>query len=156
MLNLTRQQPAFQQRSARCFARPVRQHQHRTSVRSGVSGKGSAMVIISAVAGAGLKAFVDHYMTTNKKVEELRKTTDDKVNELCGQYHTLDKETSVTLKGVEAQLVSISNQLQQQGSQLQSLLTDIPNIYKLLEQLPNIAKQLNELQHPGHAQLASP
>jgi DNA repair exonuclease SbcCD ATPase subunit len=176
MLKLARLQPASQHRNAECFARPARQQQHRTSVRSGVSGEGVAMVVVSAVAGAGLKAFVDHYMTTDKKVEDLRKTTDEKVDGLSDKYHALDKDTCVILKGIAGQLVSISSQLQQQGnqlqqqgsqlqqqgsqlqkqgSQLQSLQTDIPHIYKLLEHLPSITKQLEVLQRMGPAQPAS-
>ncbi len=119
---------------ASCAVQPFPE-QRRSRVRACVSGETIAFSIASAAFGAGVKAFVDQYMATDKKV-----------GEVADKYHQLDKSSGIAFKGFEGQLTLISKQLEQLPH-INKQLEQLPHINKQLEQLPHINKQLEQLPH---------
>ena len=98
-----------------------RRIQSRRTQTSGGTAENIALAICSAVVGAGIKAAVDHYMTTDKKVEDVKTF-----------LHKLDKETALDIKDLkgtmEAQSKDIKGAMEAQSKDIKLLISSVDGV----------------------------
>ena len=97
-----------------------RRTQSRRTQTTGGTAETVAVAICSAFVGAGLKAAVDHYMTTDKKVEEFKTS-----------LHKLDKETALDIKDIKERALDIKDikaEIEAQSKDIKQLISSVDGI----------------------------
>ena len=94
--------------------------QSRRTQTTGGTAENIALAICGAVVGAGIKAAVDHYMTTGKKVEEFKTS-----------LHKLDKETALDIKDIKERALDIKDitaEIEAQSKDIKQLISSVDGI----------------------------